>query len=645
MIPAHSPGTLEECHQLLDAIGHVQSLVTSSRDPQFVLNEALSALLALTGSEHGFLGEVRTGDLGQRYIGLSSVQTRSSDPRVLNFFEQYDQREIGFYKSNSLIGQVLHYQEPLVTNAPSSDPRGGGLPEGHPPLASFAGLPLRTKNGMVGMVGLANRPGGYDEERLSCLQPLLDCCSGFIDLHHSQEHEHVLAETFQRSFQNTHDGLAITNVEGTIIDWNPQAEKLTGYTKNEVVGRGLPELGLKWDATAVAEMFSAAREKGYGQADLTLYNRNGDEVFADTSIFPVAHENGGPASYMWVMHDITRRRNLERDLQDANDRFEAFAQNSRTAFWTSSLDGKENFYMSPAVEAIVGFQIPRLEIRAGSWTKLVHPDDYEGWLAARSQVTAGASVTLKYRIILPDGSIRWILSHTFLVKGSRADIRRAGLLEDVTENEENVARMHAAVADKEALLKEMYHRVKNNLQIISSLMRLQERNATGVNTSSVLQESRQRVETIALLHEHLYQSESFSSIQFQTYAKRLVANLIGLRRDIQLIMDVEPLPLDFQTAVLCGLILNELLTNCLRHAFPDGENGKITVRSRTEDKKVWMEVSDDGAGLPPGFELGKTKTLGLTLVQRLTSQLKGAMSMSSHNGTTVRIEFPAEKDK
>src|SRR5208282_2875849 len=116
MTEAHLPGTLEECHQLLDAIGHVQSLVTSSRDPQFVLNETLSALLAVTGSEHGFLGEVRTGDQGQRYIGLSSVQTRSSDPQVLNFFEQYDQREIGFYKSNSLIGQVLHYQEPLVTN-------------------------------------------------------------------------------------------------------------------------------------------------------------------------------------------------------------------------------------------------------------------------------------------------------------------------------------------------------------------------------------------------------------------------------------------------------------------------------------------------------------------------------------------------
>lgn len=475
MIPAHLPGTLEECHQLLDAIRHVQSLITSSRDPQFVLDEALSALLTVSGSEHGFLGELRTGDQGQRYIGLCSLQTRSSEPRVLNFFEQYAQREVGFYKANSLIGHILHFEKPLVTNAPSSDPRAGGLPKGHPPLTSFAGLPLRTKNGMVGMLGLANRPGGYDEARLSSLRPLLDACSSFIDLHHSQEKVRNLAEMWKQGFQNTRDGLAITSAEGTIIDWNPEAEKLTGYTKSEVVGRVLPELDLKWDATAVADMFSAARGKGFGQTDLALHSRNGDEVFTDASVFPVARENGTPASYLWVIRDVTGRRNAERNLREANDRFEALAQNSHSAFWmTSTDDGSAGFYASPVFEAIIGVKLNHLWKGVESWAKLVHPDDYERWKAVRAQVTAGASVTHKYRIILPGGRIRWIQSHAFPVKNAQGEIyRRAGLLEDITESEEIVAKMHAAVADKEALLKEMYHRVKNNLQIVSSLMRLQ----------------------------------------------------------------------------------------------------------------------------------------------------------------------------
>ncbi len=141
---------------------------------------------------------------------------------------------------------------------------------------------------------------------------------------------------------------------------------------------------------------------------------------------------------------------------------------------TSTDDGSAGFYASPVFEAIIGVKLNHLWKGVESWAKLVHPDDYERWKAVRAQVTAGASVTHKYRIILPGGRIRWIQSHAFPVKNAQGEIyRRAGLLEDITESEEIVAKMHAAVADKEALLKEMYHRVKNNLQIVSSLMRLQ----------------------------------------------------------------------------------------------------------------------------------------------------------------------------
>ncbi|HSR08464.1 MAG TPA: PAS domain S-box protein [Bryobacteraceae bacterium] len=645
MIPPYFPGTIEESHQLLEAIRHVQSLVTSSRDPQFVLDETLSALLAVTGSEHGFLGEVRTGDRGQRYIGVCSVQTRSSDPRVLNFFQQYSKQQVEFRKSDSLIGHVLYSEDTLVTNTPSSDLRGGGLPEGHPPLASFAGLPLRTKNGMVGMLGLANRPGGYEEAQLSYLQPLVDCCSNFIDLHHAQEQVRSRAEVFQRSFQNTHEALAITGAEGKIIDWNPQAAKLTGYIKDEVVGSFLPELDLKWDAAAVAGMLSAARQQGYGEADLAFYNRTGHEVFTKTNVFPVTGVAAQEA-YMWVIRDLTWRKNAERELQEANDRFEIFAQNSRSAFWITSLDGGTTLYMSPAIEAIIGRRIDRFPINTEYWIEMIHPDDRERVLANRRTYAAGVPVLQKYRIILPGGRIRWIQSHAFPVKNSRGEVYRlAGLLEDITEHEETVAKMHAAVADREVLLKEMYHRVKNNLQIISSLMRLQEKAANGADASTILQESRHRVETIALLHDLLSQSENFSHIPFQFYAKRLIANLIGTRPNIQFTVDVEPLSLDFQTAVLCGLILNELLTNSLKHAFPNSEKGEITVRSQTRNKRLSMIVSDNGTGMPPEFDLEKTTTLGLTLVRRLTRQLKGTISVSSQSGANVRIEFPSEMVK
>jgi two-component sensor histidine kinase len=205
----------------------------------------------------------------------------------------------------------------------------------------------------------------------------------------------------------------------------------------------------------------------------------------------------------------------------------------------------------------------------------------------------------------------------------------------------DAASAQAAVADREVRLEEMHHRVKNNLQIVSSLMRLQERASAGADAATVLQESRQRVETIALLHEHLYQSPADSTIEFAGYAKKLVANLIGVPRNIRLTVEMEAFALDFQTAVLCGLVLNELLTNSLRHAFPDGREGEISLRAWTVDNTTHLTVSDNGIGMPAAFDLEHSASLGLTLVRRLARQLKGTLSASVHDGTSVQLAFPA----
>jgi two-component sensor histidine kinase len=218
-------------------------------------------------------------------------------------------------------------------------------------------------------------------------------------------------------------------------------------------------------------------------------------------------------------------------------------------------------------------------------------------------------------------------------------------MEDVTEHEEADAQLHEALQEKEALLKEIHHRVKNNLQIISSLLRLQARSTADPDSISILQESRNRVETIALIHENLYQSASFSRINFAVYAGRLLANVIGIHQvtpdGVKVTVDIEPLMFDPQTAVLCGLILNELVANALRHAFPGHQKGEIKIQAHARDEKaVIMSVGDNGVGMPQEFDLGQVHSLGIQLVRQLTRQLKGTMSVSSRNGAVVRIEFP-----
>lgn len=216
-------------------------------------------------------------------------------------------------------------------------------------------------------------------------------------------------------------------------------------------------------------------------------------------------------------------------------------------------------------------------------------------------------------------------------------------MEDVTGYEEAVAKLHLALSEKEALLKEIHHRVKNNLQIISSLLRLQATSTHDPDSIACLEESRNRVDTIALLHEYLHQSENLSGINFSTYIRRLVTKLMSVNPaadTVDVEFHLEAVILDSQTTVLCGLVLNELVSNSLRHAFRRGQRGKIRIRVRSDRDNVFMTISDNGNGLPPGFDLERVDTLGLRLVQRLIRQLHGTVSISDECGVKVDVAFP-----
>ena len=631
---------LQENNTLLTAIRRLQSIMISAQDKQVALKETLSTLLAMSNSEHGFLGELRTGCSGMPHVSTFVVQTRSEDPRVLDFFQANAGQVVEFHRPDSLIGHVMRHKEAVLTNAPSSDPRSTGLPPGHPPILSFAGLPLKIGDEMIGMLGLANRPGGYDQALISNIQPLLECCAAFIDVYRNRNAARALGETLERAFANSRDALVITDQEGNIINWNPEAGRLLGYSPAEVVRTNLGALRGNWDSWEVPGIFSSARQNGNWSKEISFRSQSGTEVDAETMVL------SGDGFFTWVIRDIGWRKKSEKALQEASDRFDALAQNTHSAFWMATKDGATVLYLSPAFETISGVQIPSFPTTSQLWIELIHPEDHERFQANRQTYFQGVPVQQKYRIIRPDGKVRWIDSYVFPVKNPEGEIYRiAGLLEDITEQEGADARLRSALEEKETLLKEVHHRVKNNLQIISSLLRLQTASAAEADSATVLQESRSRVDTIAIIHEHLYQSGNVSRISLQAYAGRLVANVISVNQvtpeRIKVSLDIGPMTLDPQTAVLCGLILNELVSNSLRHAFPDGRKGEITIASHVGvGAAVVMNISDNGVGLPQDFDVSRVNTLGLRLVRQLTRQLKGTMSVSSQNGTTIGIEFP-----
>ncbi len=199
---------------------------------------------------------------------------------------------------------------------------------------------------------------------------------------------------------------------------------------------------------------------------------------------------------------------------------------------------------------------------------------------------------------------------------------------------------------KEILLKEIHHRVKNNLQVISSLLALQAGAASDPRTRSLLLESQDRVRSMALIHEKLYQTGAERGVSFAEYARDLAAHLrhsyAGDSEAVEVEVDVADVSLDMDVSVPCGLIINELLSNALKHAFPGGRKGRVRLGLRRgEDNALVLTVSDDGIGFPPDIDVRAPRTLGLRIVNILAAQIKGALSLQKEPGTMFTLTFPA----
>lgn len=200
-----------------------------------------------------------------------------------------------------------------------------------------------------------------------------------------------------------------------------------------------------------------------------------------------------------------------------------------------------------------------------------------------------------------------------------------------------------SLAEKEMLLKEIHHRVKNNLQIISGILELQNFNITDENAKIILKEGQARIQSIALIHKTLYQSENFSKVPFQSYLTELVQAIQNTYRNAQLkidtIINANAIELSINTAIPLSLIINEIVTNCFKHAFIGRNHGTITINLSKEDATYKLMIHDNGNGLPAGFNPKKLHSIGFDLIQGLSKQLEGNFDWKTENGTAITITF------
>jgi len=277
---------------------------------------------------------------------------------------------------------------------------------------------------------------------------------------------------------------------------------------------------------------------------------------------------------------------------------------------------------------------------------LVAPKDlYKSASSITRLVGRGEKFSLETRRRCKDGTMIDVslLGSPIEVEGEQ--VGSYAIYRDISQRKKAEQEIKNSLREKEVLLKEIHHRVKNNMQIISSLIHLQSAKIEDEGAAEILKSSQDRIKSMAIIHEKLYQSENFTKIDLFKYVQSLTDHLFTSygtdKKKIRFHIDIKDICLDINQAIPCGLIINELLSNCLKHAFPDGGEGKVNISvRRLGETSTELVVYDNGVGIPADMDIERTDSLGLTLVKLLSEeQLKGSVDLDRTQGTCFRIVF------
>ena len=353
-------------------------------------------------------------------------------------------------------------------------------------------------------------------------------------------------------------------------------------------------------------------------------------------------ETGKPLRVAGIDIDITERKQAEEVQRQTQAQLQRLVEANLIGVIFADFSGNITEANDAFLE-MVGYTREELRLGKVRWIDMTPPEYAEDDAKAREQIRlTGACTPHEKEYIRKDGSPVAILTGSALIEGS--DQNCVSFVLDLTWRKQAEAQIRESLREKEVLLQEIHHRVKNNLQVISSLLDLQSQHIEEQATLELFRESCNRIRAMALVHEALYKFKDFAKINFAEYIENLVSYLFpayGVNvENINLELNLDEVTLKLDTAIPCGLIINELVSNALKHAFPNKAKGIIYIDLHFgEDKYYTLTIRDNGIGLPCNWEVKAVNSLGLKLVEILAKQLEGTLQVNSHFGTEFSLRF------
>ena len=452
-------------------------------------------------------------------------------------------------------------------------------------------------------------------------------------------------EKFREVFNNAKDMISLNlfindRIPGKFIEVNKIGIDRLGYSYDEFLNMTPADIVAPDKRSEMERNAIKLLENGQNEFEIIHQTKDGKRIPVEVNnhLFKLH----GNTIALAISRDITKRKQVEEELFISEEKFRTLFEEDPDYNLLLGIDGTI-LEINKAVINLIGKSKKDLLGKNYSILKITPPEDKVFHLENINKVLKGENVKpFESRFIDKNGNIHWIILHLTAVKDTNISYILA-IGNDITNRKLAEQKINSSLKEKENLLKEIHHRVKNNMQIISSLLNLQTQYVDGKETVDVLKESQNRVKSMAMIHEKIYLSKDLTHINFVDYIQSLVSNLFYSynieKNRIKPVLDIDNVNLNMETAVPCGLIISELVSNSLKYAFPDKMKGKIYISLKSKEDKYELVVCDNGIGIKKELDFYHLESLGLLLVKNLTEQIEGRIDVNLSHGTEFKISF------
>lgn len=447
--------------------------------------------------------------------------------------------------------------------------------------------------------------------------------------------------------ETTLDGYWEVDHAGRLLDVNPSYCRLSGYSRAELLSLSIPDLEAIESSSDVAVRIERIVASGRDQFESSHRRKDGSVWHVEVSVSYRAQR--GERLFVFL-RDITGRKLAEeaqRELLTVNverAHLASIVESSLDSIASVDVNGVYTSW-NKSSEAMFGYTAQ--EIIGRSIYEFFAPEQVQVEKARIERLVQGAGPeSAEVERLHRDGQTMFLLLSVSAIHGAGGEVIGVSRVSrDISQLKQAHLKVQVALADKEALLKEVHHRVKNNLQVITSLLRLESRRSAHADTRRVLDEMTGRIRAMAMLHESLYRSETLATVDLGIYLQQLATQIFRAQatygNPVRLQLDLASVQLDLDRATPCGLLINELISNSLKHAFPHERGGEIWVKAALLEQgtRVRLSVGDNGVGLPVGFDVRKSSSLGLQLVTDLAGQLGSSLQVEDGPGASFSVTF------